>query len=346
MLTRYLIFLYLKYLFFIFIALLIFFVGLDYIQNAKNLPNSANLQILYVIYKSFYASDLLFPVSIVFASIAAKIHLVRSNELIAIYSVGYSKKKVIKPFFWISMLIVLIFILLHTTSFSYAGENADNIKKYSALTNATSNLFFKYNNSYIFFKKLFPLQKRGENIRIFEVNNQKLKKIISAKNGYFIKNSWNIQNATMVKNLKDRKIEIKKNLNLTLLKGFKPKILDSVYEGKTSFSILDAIYAIKLLKKQNIDIQKIKAALYAQLIYPFFAPFLMIIIFYFVPITQRIFSMTIFSFGAIISTLFIWGVLFTLMRLSFAGTLIPEISTILPVTILAIAAFMLYKRNI
>lgn len=344
MIAKYLTILYLKNLFFIFIALMAFFVGLDYIQNAKNLPNSANLQTLYIIYKSFYALDLLLPISIVFAMIAAKIHLIRSNELIAIYSLGYSKKSVVKPFFLTSMIIVLIYIFLHATSFSYSYQKAENIRKYSVISSSTTNLFFKFNNDYIFFKKLYPVQKRGENIRVFEVENQKLKKIISAKEAHFEKNSWKINNAVIMDILPNKKIKIKKGLNLTLLKGFKPKILDSVYEGKSSFSILDALYAIKLFEKQNINVQKIKAALYSQIIYPFFAPFLMIVIFYFVPITQRVFSMTIFSFGAIISTLFVWGTLFVLIRLSFSGVLIPEVSIILPIFAIAMAALLFYKK--
>ncbi len=343
MLTKYLTISYLKNLFFIFIALLLFFVGLDYVLNVKNLPNSANLQTLYIMYKSFYAADLLLPISIIFAMIATKIQLIRSNELVAIYSLGYSKKEVLKPLFFTSLFIVLLSIFLHTTPFSYAYQNAENIRKYGVISNSTTNLFFKYNDSYIFFKKLFPIQKKANDIRIFEVSNQRLKKIIKAKEANFINNSWKIKNATIIENL-NQKIDIKKNQNLTLLKGFKPKILDSVYEGKTSFSIVDALYAIKLLKEQKIDIKKIKAALYAQIFYPLFAPFLMIIIFYFVPITQRVFSLTLFSFGAIIFTLFIWGLFFTLMRLSFVGVLAPEISTILPILLLAIIASIFYKK--
>ncbi|WP_281951367.1 LptF/LptG family permease [Nitrosophilus kaiyonis] len=346
MLNRYLSFLYIKYFFIILSALIIFFVGLDFLQNAKSLPNSANLQILYILYKSFYAIDILLPITIVFAMISTKISLIRSNELVAIYSIGYDKKSVIKPLFVLSFLITLFYILLHTTSFSYANENADNIKKHKFLTSATQNLFFKYNNYYIYFKKLYPFRKEAKDIKIFLMKDHKLEEIIRAKSAFFKNNSWKIENATIVKKIdnKNPKLKILKSKNIDILQGFKPKILDRVYEGKTSFSIIDAILAIKLLKEQNINIQKIKAVLYSQIIYPFFAPFLMVILFYFVPITQRIASITIFSFGAIIFSLSIWGVLYALVRLSFTGVLIPEITTLLPISTLFIISLLFYKK--
>ncbi len=347
MLNRYLILLYLKYFSIILIALIFFFVGLDYLQNAKSLPSSANLQIMYLVYKAFYAVDILLPIATIFGMLATKIYLIRSNELVAIYSVGYDKRSVIKPFFVISFFIILIFTLLHTTSFAYANENADNIKKHSLISSSTTNLFFKYYNFYIYFKKLYPFQKKAEDVRIFKVENSKLKKIIRSKEAFFENNLWKIKNADIVEKIdKDstKKIKIDQKNEIKLLQGFKPKILDTIYEGKTSFSILDAFYAIKLLQEQNINTQKIKAVLYAQMIYPFFAPFLMVIIFFFVPITQRLASVTLFSFGAIISSLMIWGLLYTFVRLSLTGVLNPEISTMLPVIVLALISLIFYKK--
>jgi lipopolysaccharide export system permease protein len=238
-------------------------------------------------------------------------------------------------------------MLLHTTSFAYASENADNIKKHSLISSSTTNLFFKYYNFYIYFKKLYPFQKKAKDVRIFKVQKGKLKEIVRAKEAFFENNLWKIENADIVEKIdKDlaKKIKIDKKNEIKLLQGFKPKILDTIYEGKTSFSILDAFYAIKLLQEQDINTQKIRAVLYAQIIYPFFAPFLIVIIFFFVPITQRLASVTLFSFGAIISSLMVWGLLYTLVRLSLNGVLIPEISTILPVVLLALTSLIFYKK--
>ncbi|NLC27153.1 MAG: permease, partial [Campylobacteraceae bacterium] len=45
---RYIGWTYIKNVFVIFIGLLLFYTGVDYINNLKDLPESANLQLLYV----------------------------------------------------------------------------------------------------------------------------------------------------------------------------------------------------------------------------------------------------------------------------------------------------------
>ncbi|WP_200762601.1 LptF/LptG family permease [Nitrosophilus alvini] len=344
---RYLGRLYLKYFAVIFLALTLFFVGLDFLQSFKSLPDSANLQVLYVMYKAFYGADMLLPISLIFGMISAKVYLIRSNELVAFYSVGYDRKRVIKPFFISSVILLFFYIVLHATPFAYSSEYADSIKKNSYFTDSTTNLFFKYYDNYIYFEKLYPLQKRAENIRIFKVENDVLKEIIKAKEAFFDQNLWKIRNATVVnykKNQDGSNIEVSQKSELKLLEGFRPKILDTIYEGKTSFSIIDAIEAIILLSKQNVNTDKIKSILYSQLVYPFFAPFLLVILFYFVPISRRFASITLFGFMAILTTLIVWGLLFALSKLSLTGVLPPELAVLFPVSLLGAGAFYLYSR--
>ena len=52
-LTRYLLEKYFKNFIIVLLSLEIFFVGIDYLQNFKSIPDSANLQLLYVLYKSW-----------------------------------------------------------------------------------------------------------------------------------------------------------------------------------------------------------------------------------------------------------------------------------------------------
>jgi lipopolysaccharide export system permease protein len=73
-------------------------VGFDFMENGANLPDSANLVMIYVVYKTFYAVDMLLPLALVFGMIATKVLLIRSNALVAFYSIGYSKNDVLKPF--------------------------------------------------------------------------------------------------------------------------------------------------------------------------------------------------------------------------------------------------------
>jgi len=128
---RYIAFHYIKYFIIILAALSAFMVGFDFMENSAHLPESANLVMIYVVYKTFYAIDMLLPLALVFSMIATKVHLIRSNALVAFYSIGYSKNDVLKPFVLVSIVVISIYIGLHTTAaFARANEFATNIERY------------------------------------------------------------------------------------------------------------------------------------------------------------------------------------------------------------------------
>ncbi len=342
MASRYLGILYLKYFFSILFSLVLFFVGLDFLQALRSLPSSANLQILYAMYRFFNGVDLLFPITLVFAMISLKLHLIRSNELVAFYAAGYSKKALIRPLFIIAVALTLFYLVLHMTSFSYADEYAKNIRKFHTFVSSTKNLFFKYQNSFVYFDELIPLQKSAKKVRIFDLNGSELASLVLAKKATFEQKSWHLPQATIVEKL-PHKIAIHQQ-DIDTLRGYKPKILDSVYEGKTAISLLDAIYALRLLKEQNIRTKKLEAVILYQLFFPFFAPFLMVIIFYFVPITARLGNLGLFSFGAMLAALVTWGVLYALAKLAFTESIDPVVAIVLPILLLFGTALWFYKK--
>jgi hypothetical protein len=63
---------YLKYFIIILIALVMFMVGFDYMQNAQQLSKSANLILIYLVYRSFFAIDMLLPLALIFSMISTK----------------------------------------------------------------------------------------------------------------------------------------------------------------------------------------------------------------------------------------------------------------------------------
>lgn len=343
--------LYLKYIFIIISALVLFFVGFDFLDNAKHLPDSANLKLLYVMFRSYYALDILFPISLIFALIATKIVLIRSNALVAYYSLGYSRLYILKPFILISTILITLFILLHTYQpFAKANEYAGNITSNKTNSAPTENLFFTYEDYFVYFKELHPLQHMAKGVRLFKIKNKNLEKIIVAKEAYYVNDYWTLIDAkTLVKPknvaLDSTGIQVTSNGNLPLLKNFRPKILDQVYEGSTTYSISDALEAIKILDEQHVNTDKVKSVLYKTIIYPFFVPFSVIIIFFFVPVSPRFFNVSLFSFGALLATLVIWGVSFTLIQLANAKTISGEVGIVLPVIILAIISAIVWFKK-
>lgn len=343
--------LYLKYVSIIVLALVLFFVGFDVMDNMHGLPDSANLKLLYALFRSYYALDILFPISLVFAMIATKIVLIRTNSLVAYYSLGYSKSDVLRPFTLISTLLIIMYILLHMYSpFAKGKEYSDNIYANKINGAPTQNLFFTYEDYYVYFQELRPLQQTAKEIRVFKIDNNDLREVIIAKQAKYVDDFWVVKDAKRLEKpqqvgLQSQGIVISENEELKLLKNFRPDILDQVYEGSSTYTILDAFDAMKLLKEQNVNTDKVKSVLYKTIVYPFFVPFVVIIIFFFVPISPRFLNISFFSFVALITSLLIWGIFYTLIQLSNTQTISGEMGIVFPVIMLGlISAFVWYKK--
>lgn len=341
---------YLKYFFIILMALVLFLVGFDYMQNAEQLSKSANLVLIYLAYRSFFAIDMLLPLALIFSMITTKIFLIRSNALVSFYSLGYSRIDVLRPFVVVSTTVVIIFIFLHSLpNFSRADEFSNNIRKNAEYLSPTRDLFFTYKDKYVYFSKLLPLQERAEDIRIFTLQNNSLKEVIVASSASYRDDFWEIKQADIITkpdniSFDSLGIKVSENNNLKTLEGFRPKILDQVYEGKVNFTIMDAFDAIFLLNNQNINVSTIKGALYKIFVYPFFIPSLIVIIFFFVPVSVRFLNVSIFSFVAILATLLIWGILFMLIELSNNKTIPSEVGVIAPVVVLFSIALWQWRK--
>ena len=343
---------YIKYFLIILVALSLFFVGFDYMGNVNKLHISANLLLIYLVYKTFFAIDMLLPLSLVFGMISTKIFLIRSNALVSFFSLGYSRNDVLRPFVVVSVLITMVFISLHSWSnFARADEFSNNIRNTSQYLNPTRDLFFAYKGKYIYFEELLPLQEKAVGIRVFSVQNHSLHSILEAKSAVYRDNSWYITRADIISKPDDMSFDssgigVKAVKDLKILEGFRPKMLDQIYEGKVNFTIKNAIDAILLLENQNIDTRSIKGALYKIFVYPFFAPLLIVIIFFFVPMSVRFLNVSLFSFGAILSTLLIWGILFSLIELANNKTISSEAGVIAPILLLGLLAIWQWKRHV
>ncbi|MDA7817871.1 LptF/LptG family permease [Sulfurimonas sp.] len=348
---RYISFHYLKYFSIILLALVMFLVGFDYISSTEKLNGiSANLQLIYLVYKAFYAIDLLLPLALIFAMISTKVLLIRSNSLVSFYSLGYSRIDILKPFVVVSTLVIMVFITLHSVSnFARANEYANNIRKNSEYLSPTRDLFFTYKEQFVYFSKMIPLSESAENIRVFRMQDNSLREVLMASKAVYKDDFWYINSADIITKPEDidfnsSGIKVAEWNDLEILHGFRPKMLDQVYEGKVNFTILDAIDALFLLKDENINTDVIKSALYKILVYPFFVPFLVIIIFFFVPMSVRFLNVSLFSFGAILASLIIWSVLFMLSELSNNRTIPSEIGIILPIVILFLISLRQWRK--
>lgn len=331
---------YLRYAMIILIALTGFMVGFDMMNNSEELPKSANLLILYSVYKWLYALDMMLPITLVFAFIATIVELIRSNALTSFYALGYSKLKVLSPILVVTTLVITLYIAAHATSFARSNEYADNLRKSSQFLTPTNNLFFTHEGNYIYFGTLNPLTQQAQNIRVFTFANGTLKEALSAEEAYYADHYWNIPKAHLLRppeilHLKSPGIKMVDVENIRVLHDFRPKILDQIYEGKVNYTIVDALDAMKLLGKQNIDLSKVKSSLYRNFVTPWFALFMIVLIYAYAPISPRFANLSLYSFGAILVTLIVWGLLFMSGELANNKTLSPEIGILAPIVLLS-----------
>ncbi len=343
---RYVSWLYIRYFFLIAFALAFFFAGLDYMQNASKL-SGFNIKILYLFYKGSYALGLLFPIALVLSMIVTKMSLIRSNALVSFYALGYSKREVLHPFITVSFVLTLLYIGLHFSSFVNSELYAKALMQKKQNLTITKNLFVKYNDSFIYISQLIPSKKEAKDIRIYKMGEGDLTKIIYGKSARFDGRKWLIADAKIVTkphvrelSLEGLKTECRKDIET--LAGFKPKILTSVFEGKRYYTVQDAYYALNLLLSQGLETSKVRSIFYYMVVSPFFAMFLVVIFFLSIPPHARSMNLLWTSFVLIGITLFVWGIVYLLYRISLGGVILPELGTVLAVVLLAAGALYSY----
>ena len=344
--SRYIGFLYLKYFLILFASLEVFFVAIDLVKFIDELPGSANLIVLLVFYDFIYASQFILPLSLILAQVVLFITMLRSSQWVAFLSLGYTKFKIFLPVFFLGFLLTFAYIVLNATPFAYAKEKVDLIIEEGYVGSYKSDLFVKYDNKYIYFNKVYPLLKRADGVKVYEFDLESfvIKRVIESQSAEFIGDKWKLSNVEITTIKEDAKLGqkaviVQNEESYTTLEGFKPKILDSIYEKQGSVSILDAYEAIKLLEAQGIPTQKIRASLYALVFFPFFAPLVMMILAYYTPNSNRYTNIATLALSMILSVLILWGIFFSFSRLSMSGFLQPEFSVMLPTLLLAVVSF-------
>ena len=342
---RYLAKLYLKNLMAILFGLAFAFAAIDYFQHSQKFDIAGNYKILYVFYMWQEALGLLYPLAIVFALIMTKLSLVKHNTMGALHAFGYSKRRLLFPLLSMAFITYIIFTFLHTTEFSYAKDKAMVLLKNELNTYEVNDLFFKYNDTFVYVKKLNPIEKIIEDLTIFKVENFQVRYTIYAPYALYSDTHWNALDATLKKHVYEdgiiERFDREEKETMKTLVGYKPKIIESLYEGK-ALNIVDAYNTWRLLDKQGLNSDKIRASLYDKVFIPLFSLALLLILFFKLPFHARMANMGAVVALALGSTFAIWGIIFGLNQVGANGVLIPELTAILPVTILWVYALYVF----
>ncbi|HIP19350.1 MAG TPA: YjgP/YjgQ family permease [Sulfurovum sp.] len=345
---RYLSLAYFKNLFSILFGLSVAFAVIDYFQHIDKLNVSSNYQILYIFYMWQEALGMLYPLAIVFAVIMTKLALVKSNTMGALHAFGYNKKRLFYPLFAVASFTYGSFVFLQTTEFSYAREKAELLLENEMNAYDVNDVFFKYNDTFVYLEKLDPIQKKIENITIFQVAGHQVHYTIKAPYAVYGDNEWIAKDAVVkvhiYKNGKLVKYKVEHKESITTLHGYKPKIITSLHEGK-ALNIIDAYHTWELFEKQKINSDKIRAVMYNKIVVPLFAIALALILFFKLPFHARMMNFGLVIASSLGATFVIWGILFGLNQMGQNGVLIPEITAILPIVLLWIYALYVYVTD-
>ena len=344
--ARYVGWLYFKYFMILFVALTLFYVGIDILTNLKDMPASANLKLLYFGLTSLTAVNYVLPLALIFALITSKFSMIRSNELVSFYALGIDKNRLIKPPFYIALAITLIYVGLNFTPFAYAYEYGRNIVKLSNLSRTSSDIFLKFEGKFVYMDSLNPISGEAKDVRIFDINGSNLRSATFGESGKFIDDAWLLKNAKIVNlpqkiKLGEKGLDIKTPSELKTLENFKPKTIESASAESSAITIPDAVDYILAFKDEGIGLNSTKTTLYNLAFAPFFAPFMVLIIYYFLPVTGRFFNLALKSFIFTIASLCVWGALFVMMRFARNGVVSPEVGVLLPIILLGAYAFYL-----
>ena len=344
--ARYVGWLYFKYFMILFIALTLFYVGIDILTNLKDMPASANLKLLYFGLTSLTAVNYVLPLALIFALITSKFSMIRSNELVSFYALGIDKNRLIKPPFYIALAITFIYVGLNFTPFAYAYEYGRNIVKLSNLSRTSSDIFLKFEGKFVYMDSLNPISGEAKDVRIFDINGSNLRSATFGESAKFIDDAWLLKNAKIVnlpQNIKlgEKGLDIKTPRELKTLENFKPKTIESASAESSAITIPDAVDYILAFKDEGVGLNSTKTTLYNLAFAPFFAPFMVLIIYYFLPVTGRFFNLALKSFIFTIASLCVWGALFVMMRFARNGVVSPEVGVLLPIILLGAYAFYL-----
>lgn len=340
---------YLKSFFIVFAGLIVFFVSTDVLINFSDMPQFANLILLYIFFIVCMAINYVLPLCLVFGFILMCISLVRNNELVSLYALGMSKNQVVLyPFCW-ALFFCAVYVGLNFTPFAYAEEYRGNIIKNAQLSTQSENIFIKYNDKFIYIDKLESLEDRVNSMKIFDIKDFELANLTDIQAAIFKNNAWLLERGTLTQVPKNTQIlgeGLSRKIieNETDLKGFKPRIIENV-ANQSLYSITDAILSILAFGKQNINTSLMRTQLYKLFFSPFFAPFIILILHKFFPLTTRFANLGMTSLGFFLVVVGIWGVLYLLGKFTENGLILPEFGIILPVFIIVAASLAIFYKK-
>jgi len=322
---RYLLVKFVKDFVLVLLAVSVFYTVVDFMFNLKKIPSSSNLQVLYIFYVWMYALFVLYPLAFIFSFLLTLNNMIKFNELVSFYSLGFTPRKLIKPPLIFAVFFTGVMFLLNTTKLAYSSEYANALKSQSSLK--TKNIFLKHNDYIIYIKELNPFLKTAKDINVFKINLSKISKVYMAKKAEFKDNRWCMK--AQILDLKYKKWN-KSERSVCILENFKPKILSNL-KNLNSISFYDAYLVIKYFN--DIDKNRILAIVFYKIFTPLAMIAALVYLFFTSPVHIRVSNVRAFMLKGIALGVGIWGSELLIFKFAKQGV-VPYYSLALPFVVI------------
>ena len=306
--------LYIRHFLAVLAGLELFYILIDLLQNQKNIPDGANLAVLYVVYQLAAATKLTLPLAAALASVSAVTSLVRNSEFAALMALGMSKRQIVAPFFTVSFCIVSIHIITGMTPVGNYYDNAQALLKNARPISPQGGVFVKLDDSYIYMQKLNLRNSVAEKVKVYDFKNAKLMQITEAKSASFSNGTWNLEQPKSYVLDDVKVVPTKSSTLLSQMRGLEPNMLANITGSSTGLNLADSLRAIWILKDQTLNLDRLKNSISATVLIPFFAPAFIVFALAFAPAGGRFLSLSTYSAAMVVSALFLWGGLLALSK--------------------------------
>jgi lipopolysaccharide export system permease protein len=299
----------------------IFFLLIDFLQNQKHLPNAANQIMLYVYYQAIAGLNLTLSLSLCFATISLFATISRTNEGMALLSLGFSKKQMSLAVAACALCVGISHVALMSTDVGRSYDAAQAILKGQNQVFDDGGLMFKFQNSLVTAERIDWLTSEAKGVRIFEFNDKYPINLIYAESAHYTNDVWNLKNATnlnipLASTLDSNAIVMKTYLgDIQVLNGFWPKILDNLSNSQGVLSFSDLVKAIWLLSSTDLNIDKLRAKALAIFLTPFIVACAVLMLGMLAPLDSRGASWIKQSAIPSFVTLIIWGALMAIDKI-------------------------------
>lgn len=243
-------------------AFVIIFLLVDLIENLDMfIDNKAPLMIVIKYYALYipYMASLVLPVAVLLSCLFTIGQMVRHNELVALKASGVSLYRVLFPLFRLGILISVLALLfgefvVPTANFRRTNVKSEEIKRgRSKGIDSVQNRVFQDKDSpnrHIYIKKLTIESGTATGILIQEFEGVSFEKIIGAERMVWKKNTWILQNVTILKP------EFKQLAELSRPDfAFTPQDIAQKSKDPEEMSILELRDHIEVVKNRSNDAQ-------------------------------------------------------------------------------------------